>query len=75
MKAVKHMAEEKTWQITVERNGGTTDTYFIQARTLYDAFIAFSEAFFPWNMVGLHIKEAKSDEKQEERKRPCADLP
>lgn len=72
---MKRMAEKKTWQIIVERNGGTTDSYFIKAVTLYDAFIAFSEAFFPWNMVGLHIKEAKDDEKEKERKRRCSDLP
>ena len=69
------MAEEKTWQIITERKDGTTDTYFIKALTLYEAFLAFSEAFFPWNMIGLYIKEAKDDEKQEERKKPCADLP
>ena len=78
-KGDKHKMKEKsnlkTWQITVERSAGTTDTYFIQAGTLYEAFLAFSEAFFPWNMIGLHITEAKSDEKQEERKRPGADLP
>lgn len=66
------MDKEKTWQITVERNGGTTDTYFIKARTLYDAFIAFSEAFFPWNMVGLHIKEAKRDERKKEERTSAA---
>lgn len=69
------MAEEKTWEIITERIGGTTDIYFFKARTLYDAFIAFSEAFFPWNMVGLHIKEAKDVEKEKERKGCCADLP
>lgn len=69
------MAEEKTWQIIAERNGGTTETYFIKARTLYDAFIAFSEAFFPWNIVGIHISEAKDNEKEKEGEGRCADLP
>lgn len=62
------MAEKRIWQIIAERKDGTAETYFIKARTLYDAFIAFSEAFFPWNMVGLHIKEAKDDEREKEER-------
>lgn len=69
------MDKMKTWQIIVERPSGTTDTYFISAATLYEAFIAFSEAFFPFNMVGLHITEVKHNETQERKEeRPSAGI-
>ena len=55
----KHV-KEKTWQITVERSSGSKDEYLIRAGTLSEAFAYFSEAFFPWNMVGISISEASA---------------
>ena len=60
MKAVKRMAEKKTWQITVERSSGTTDEYLIRAGTLIEAFTHFSESSFPFNMAGIRISEASA---------------
>lgn len=69
------MDKEKTWMIIVERPSGQTDTYFIKAQTLYDAFKKFSEAFFPWNMVGLHIAEVKHNETEKRKEeRPSAGI-
>lgn len=54
------MADEKTWQITVERSSGTTDEYIIHAGTLPEAFARFKEIMFPWNLVGISISEAST---------------
>ena len=55
----KHV-KDKTWQITVERSSVSKDEYLIRAGTLPEAFAHFSEAFFPWNMVGISISEASA---------------
>lgn len=57
----------KTWWISVTRQTGVTDEYYIKAVSLYEAFREFSEAFTPWNLVELRISEVKHNEEQKER--------
>lgn len=57
----------KTWWISVTRQTGVKDEYYIEAVNLYEAFKRFSEAFTPWNLVELRISEVKHDEEQKER--------
>ena len=65
----------KTWQFIVERPSGAIELFYIEAVTLYEAFHRFCEAYFPWNMVGLHITEVKNNETEKRKgERPSADI-
>lgn len=63
-----HMAEVlKTWWISVTRQTGAKDEFYIDAVNLYEAYKAFSAAFTPWGLVELRISEVKHHEEQKER--------
>ena len=49
--------KEKTWHITAERSGGSTDEYFITAASLHEAFTHFTETIFPFSLAGISITE------------------
>lgn len=57
----------KTWWISVTRQTGVKDEYYIEAVNLYEAFKRFSAAFTPWNLAELRISEVKRNEEQKER--------
>ena len=57
----------KTWWISVTRQTGVTDEYYIRAVSLYEAYKEFSAAFTPWGLVELRISEVKHHEEQKER--------
>lgn len=49
--------KDKTWHITAERCGGSTDEYFIEAATLHEAFKHFTDTIFPFSLAGIRITE------------------
>lgn len=69
MHMMKKKASMKTWHIVLERFSGCTDEVIIQADTLHEAFLAFSNTFYMQTIAGIRITEVKPNEKQEERPR------
>ena len=61
---------KKTWCIDVQYMSGNTNVFLIQADTLHEAFLAFSNEFYIETIAGIRISEVKHYEGQE--KGTCA---